>query len=528
MSYILYFPFALCIFSLYFLPGFLLTKFKIFNKYDEIEKLTLSFLFSSLIFGFIGLFIHLLGAMWNLWTNLIPIIFLILVLGFFVRKELTLKKEGKLFLCIFFVYYILLLTFQIFIRYHFLGTDWISHFDNARKFLSKEWFLSAERTPLYNFIVGYFLSIFGDSYWIAQIISTLVSILFLFPSYLIARELFNKKIAWPTFLMLLISPFFIATSIYGFSKNLTAFFVLICYYFIFKRKLNLFFGLSAALAFLTHQYSLLYLVPFGLFILIKRKDFKLIKQKLFVITFPFLVASLLWYGYNFQIYGEIAPTTFKYYPIAIKGWRELPEKTSEQILQEFWSYPIYIHLFVRAVNFAYTFIPLLPVAFQIISKICSPIVISLTYKVVDFSQLHLTFHFLQTIPGATSLLLYFFFSIGFFKLIKEKVYKKHLIVLILMPIIFSLIQFGFIHPIARLVMEPLIPIFIMIGFWSVFKTKNPQKWVKLIFLFAMIELVLSIYLYIDHINFFTQQLIEWGEYEKYEKYISAYKLFRGY
>jgi len=525
MSYLLYFPFGILIFFLYFLPGFFITRFKIFNRYDEVERIALSFLLSSLIFGFIGLSIYLLGFTWNLWTNLIPTIFLIGILFYFTRNKLFFKKEGKTIIRIFFTQLFIMLTFQIFIRYYPLGGDWMSHFDYARSFLSKDWGLRMfHGPPLYSFIIGYFLPIFGNVFWVAQIVSTLISTIYLIPSYLIAKQLFSKKIAWLTFFILLISPFMVESSLYTFPKNFTTFFLLICFYFLIKRKLNIWFGISAALAFLTHFYAIFFLISFGLFIIIKRKKFKLNKQMLIKISLPFVIAASVLYGYNILIYGEIAPNIIKYFPIAIKGWRSLAEKTTEQIWKEFYSYPFYYHIFVRIVNFAIIFVPFLTTSLYLLS-LHSPLIVQLTHRVYDFSTLYPTFHYLQTFPGALSLLLFFFFLVGFIKLFKEKNRKKNLIFLTCLPVLFSLILYGWIYPILSLTLHPLVPIFVMIGFWSVFQTKNPRKWIKLIFLFAVIEAMIFCYLYSIHINSYTQQIIKWGEYELYEKYLSAYKLF---
>ncbi len=526
MSYFLYFPFGVLIFFLYLLPGFLVTRFKLFNNYNELQKIALSYLISSIIFISIGCLVHLFGFAWSAYTIAIPTIALISVLLYLNRNRLFLNKNAKN--CIFFLFliYIVMITFQIFVRYYPLGRDWMWHFDYAGDFLSKDWVLRTFRTPLYNFIVGFFLSIFGNFFWVAQLVTPVVSIIYLIPSYLIAKDLFNRKVAYLTLLILVISPFMVESALYTYPKNFTAFFILLCLYFIVVKKLNIWFGVSAALAFLTHFYSLFFLIPFAIFIVIKRREFRLNKLKLLSVVVPLILTFLVFYGYNIIIYGELAPDIIKYFPFAIKGWVPLFEKSPEQIWNEFYSYPFYYHVFVRIINFIITFVPFLVTSLNLISKFM-PLSVPLTDRIYNFSTVYPTYDFLQTFPGALSLLLFFFFLIGFKKLFKEHGYKRNLIFLTCLPIVLCLALFGWIIPVLSLGLHPLVPLFAMIGFWAALQTKTPKKWIKLIFLIAIIEAVIFPYLYLIHINSFTQEVISWGQYELYEKYFSAYKLFRG-
>jgi 4-amino-4-deoxy-L-arabinose transferase-like glycosyltransferase len=416
---------------------------------------------------------------------------------------------------------------MIFIQFYPLGGDWMWHFDYSKVFLSKDWILSGDktdRTPFYNFIIAYFLPIFGDNFWVAQIINSLISSIFLIPSYLIAKKLFSVKIAWLTLFLLLVSPFMLEVSIYVWSKNLAAFFILACYYFVFKRQINIWFGLSAALSFMTHYYALLYLSPLIIFILVKKNDFKWGRWGLVSAILPLAILISIWFAYGYIIFNNPAPTMFKYYPILVRGSETLKGKTETQIWKEFWSVPFYYHLYVRVVNFSIVSIPLMVVAFQLISAF-SPLNVQLTNKIVNFSLLYPTFHYMQTFAGALTLILYFFFLVGFVKLLREKK-QRDLLYLISIPFLLALVEFGWICPIAGPTIEPLIPFFVMIGFWEISKRKNSGKWIKLIFVFALVELAIFFYLYTWHIEITKQIAIDRGSIGVFNSYITAYRIFR--
>jgi len=403
-----------------------------------------------------------------------------------------------------------------------LGGDWINQYNVAETFLEKEWSLPPDRTFLYNFILGFFMSIFNSEYWCAQITNVLISSLILLPTYLIGLRFFNKKIAILSFLLLSIAPF-MHWFLYTWPKCFAGFFILIIYYFVMKRKLNVFVGISAAFSFLIHQFSLLYIIPAGLLILYKRKQFNLDHRTLLIISIPIIITLSSWYGYNFFIRGSVAPTIFKYYPIAVNSWETLYGKTSQQIWEDFLKTPIYKPFLVRAINAAIPTVPLIFIIPKLIS-IYSPIILPL-YKSVDFTQIPWTYHHFQTFAGYISLLLYFFFCIGFFKLFKDKSRKKDLLILIIGPFLLSLFFFGWIAAFAVSTYLSLTPLLVLIGFWEIGKSKNKDKWILMVFTLAIVETIIFSYWFGLHIQLTKQVMIQTGNVE-YTKLLTVFRIFR--
>jgi hypothetical protein len=516
---LLYFPFSIFIFLLYFLPGFLIIRF--FKKFDGLEKLVLGFVLSTLIIFTLGLIVHILGFEWNFFTLFIPIIILILILSL-IKRNIKIDKEAKFLLIIFFALYLFKLLILINIEIFPIGGDWIFHYDLSKIFLAKDWSFSTDRTILYNFILAFFMAIFRSEYWCTQITSVLLNSLILLPTYLIGIKLFNKKIATLSIFLLSITPY-THWLLYTWSKCFAGFFILIIYYFILKRKLNVFVGISAGLSFLVHQFSLLYLIPAVFLVIYKRKEFNLNHKKFLVISTPIIILFLSWFLYNFFVYGSAVSTIFKYYPIAVNGFETLSGKTSQQIWEEFLETPIYKPILTRIINAAIPTIPLIFIIPKLIS-IYFPFVLPL-YKSIDFTQIPWTYHHFQTFAGHVSLLLYFFFCIGFFKLFKDKTTKKDLLILIIGPFILSLFLFGWILPITTSTLLSLIPLLPLIGFWEVEKSKNKNKWILIIFALAILETIIFSYWFGLHVQFSKQVMIHTGNVE-YTKLLTVFKIFR--
>ena len=515
----LYFLLSFATFFIYFLPGFLISRF--FKKFSGVEQLVLGFLLSTLIFFVIGLMAHLLGLGWNSFTLLIPSIVLILIL-FMIKRDFKISKEAKFLLIIFFIQFFVKLLILPNIEFFPQGGDWKTNYEISKTFINKEWVLSGDRTFLYNYILGFFMSIFQQDYWYAQVVNALLSSIFLLPLYLIGLKFFSKKIAILSFFLLLISPF-IHWTLYTWSKLFAGFFILIVYYFIMRRNLNFFVGLSAALAFLIHPFSLLYIIPAGALILYKREEFKLDNKVVSLVLLPLIITVALWYGYS-SIVPSTRPSIFKYYPIAVGGYESLYEKSGQEILDDFINTPPHKIALTRIANAAIPTVPLTFPALKIIG-IFSPITVPL-YKSVDLQQIPWSYHHLLTFPGHISVLLFAFAALGFFKLFKDKSKKKDLLWLTIGPFLLSLFLFGWIVPLGSNIGLPLSPLLVLIGFWEIEKTKEEKKWIWLIFMLVVLESVVFSYWLGLHIEFTKQVIVQSGSMVEYNKIITAYKLFR--
>jgi 4-amino-4-deoxy-L-arabinose transferase-like glycosyltransferase len=519
MNEMFYFPLGIATFFLFYLSGYpIASRIRGFN---EEEKLMLTFLISISIFTIAGLVYHMLGLSWN-FLLLLPIS-LIIFLGIFINKGVVFHNGLKLLFFLLLIQYLSKLVFNIFIPLFPMGDDWMVNYYQSLNFLKPVWNLTndlADRSPLYSFVCGIFLGIFSKEFWIMQIVSSLLNSLFLLPVFLIAKKIFNQKVALLTFIFLSITPFAVETSLYTFSKNLTAFFILMFYYLIFTKKIaNPLLGISAGLAYLAHPYSLLF-IGSGVLILLFKKQFQFNSFLKFI--FLTLLIALPWLLWNFIDFGTI-PSVFKYYPFAVNGYENLHNETFQQVWSEFISKPLWYIIFIRVVNAVISLTPIF--LLTRIAATLMPVTIQ-TYKIVSFSNLAWTHHHLQTIFGALTTFLFIFTSIEFIRLFKNKK-SRYFTWFIILPFLFSLVYVGWIQLIAHSISEPLVYLLTMIGFFGVSKTKNPDKWIKLVFIFAIIETIIFVYWFGLHIELTRQIETSKGTIGKYESLCTAYKLFFG-
>lgn len=519
VEYILY---SILTFFFFTLPGFLFVNLNFIKKrFDKLERIVILPVFSVLFFTFIGLVIHFIGLNFTTITLLLPTVFFCAVLLFFSKIEFS--KEVKFFIALFFLQFILKIILQIFIPLFPMGGDWIGHYYESLDFLKPVWTLTidlADRAPLYNLVSAIFLGIFGKDYWVMQIISSLLNSLFLIPTFLIAKKIFNKKVALLSFLFLSITPFAVETSLYTYPKNFAAFFILVFYYLIFtKRIANPLLGISAGLAYLAHPYSLLF-TGSGILILLFKKQFQFNSFLKFIFLASLIV--LPWLLWNFAEFGTI-PSMFKYYPFAVNGYQNLHNESFQQVWSEFISKPLWYIVFIRIVNAAISLTPIF--LLTRIASVFMPVTIQI-YKTVSFSNLPWIYHHLQTIFGALTTLLFIFASIEFVRLFKNKKYR-YFTWFVILPFLFSLVYMGWIEFTAHLIYQPLIPLLVMIGFFGVSKMKNSDKWVKLVFIFAIIESIIFIYWFSLAMEYYKQIAINLGTTGEYENLYTAYKLFFG-
>lgn len=159
-----------------------------------------------------------------------------------------------------------------------------------------------DRTPLFYFVLLFLLKTFGWNFFNFQMISLVFSVLYLAPTYLLAREYLKRPAATCCCLVLAFSQAFLFISIYQPSKMITLFFIIFAIWLIkrlWQKNIYLAAGLSSLLfsqAYFSHQYSLIY---FGtglitvLFLIAKRFKKKNLAAIVFYLT-PFLLTIFLW------------------------------------------------------------------------------------------------------------------------------------------------------------------------------------------------------------------------------------------
>lgn len=166
-------------------------------------------------------------------------------------------------------------------------------------------------------IIGALWSVGLDPVYFSQVFAIIFSCATIFMTYLIAKELFDKRTAILSAFLLLITPVFFLYSIYALTEIPSTFFVLLALYYYLKGK-YFYSGISTGIALLFRFPQGLVLVPIGLTIIIdwiqnnrqkikiknKYRDINMgIMKKItpyaigfFIILLPFLVINYVSYN----------------------------------------------------------------------------------------------------------------------------------------------------------------------------------------------------------------------------------------
>jgi len=521
---------------LFFLPGILITPF--FKKFNQLEKLSISFFFSILIILLIGALFFTFGIVWSqlLFFPYLLAVSIFLFLNRKMIKNIRVNKEVKVLLIIFFLAFFYKIILQIFIKYYPMASDWVGHYKTSLFLLEKEPTLQKSvdehlylpyRAPGFYMIISFFLAIFGKDFWVAQLANTLINTIFIFPTYLLGKGLFNKRIALLTVIFLQVIPF-IEVSMIIIAKMVTAYFCLLFFYLLLvKRTSGYMLGLVAGIAFLIHQYSLVY-VGVALLISLLSNPKRNVRMFIQVIVIFAIVISP-WLLLNYRTFGTVSTSDYINFPLYVNYDKQLEEKyTTAQLWEGFKKTPITYTIGVRAINLVNAITPSVLI-FKIASQF-TPIIIH-THEITNFNNVPWAYHYYHSIPGNLTFLLYFFSIIGFIKLWKK---NRVLFYFILLPIIFFDLWFGWvILTLVRSGLPVIVPLLIMVGFWEVSKRKNADKWIKLIFILGLVELFIFSVFYSWHIQIAERLAIEnenlpYKEFRgisAYESLFSAYKLF---
>lgn len=421
---------------------------------------------------------------------LLPIIFL---LPYFFQGIKKINKEFRNLLVFFIFAFLLFSIFQIFIEYYPLGLDWygwyLSSIYISNNDLISSLNSSGGRNILFSLVEGSFLTIFTKQFFVAQIVAPLISLMIIFPFYLLAKKILLSKIISFSLIILVFNPFVLENTLYNWPKLMVAMFIL--YFIIFSIEKKVFETyITGVLAFLSHSFAILYIVPFYVMLTFRQRIW--IKSLvLFILTLFFILSSsLLMKQRNNLIF----------YPFAVNGYEKLEGLSVNEIFEQFFSKPIYYHFFVRLITAANTFFPTIP--FLKMIDIFFDIPLIGLHKIVDITKLPLIYYYFQSIPGGLTMGVYIFFIMSLF--FKEN--KKFILTYILLPSIFIISFFGYAKPGSRDVLAPLIPLIIVLSVKSMERFDN--KIILAVLFVMIIELIIFSLLYFDFIGYFKQVAIE--------------------
>ncbi len=440
------------------------------SKYRNTSNV-LSFSIGSLIFLSAFLFYGVAlfySGIFNRITILLPLVVLFPFAFKFVKQS---DPETKILSLLFVSMFTIGILLQTLLPYYPIGGDWFSHYKTSSDYLKNNeiTFLNG-RPPVFNFLGAMFLKIFADNFWIYQIASVFLNSLVIIPLYLIAK-FFDKRIALTAVIFVLLNSFVLQNTIYTWPKNLTSFFILFFFYFALRNQ-TLFSVLPASLALYTSPISLFFL-PAGFIYSYFKKNKDLLKSALLIILIfmPFALYSLLKTGT-----GETTP--FLLYPIAVNGYESLITEPLSKTIGDFLSKSIYYIIGIRIIVAIMTMFPAL-LALKFLTLFVNLPVIQIQ-KTVVVSQVPLLYHFMHSIPGALSTLVYVFSMIGLYNLFKR---DRNLFFLFVLPLVFAILYWGWIKAgLMNDLLQPLVPLLIMVAV-SQMKSK------KLIYLSLAVMLI---------------------------------------
>lgn len=311
----------------------------------------------------------------------------------------------------------------------------VNHSDPGKDSFIDEWGVHFfQRTPLMGAVTANYFNIFFDNPPIAytwssqgqdpentylkfQVIAHIMNSLFLIPAFFIIEKIFNRKSAMLAALFILINPFFLYNSFFSWPKSLVAFFILVSWLLLFyndNKKSNVILaGITAGLAYLSHDLAILYIGTAMIVLLLKREFFKTLLYGVVSLLWalPWLAISKLYYD---------KPSSFLLYPFSLK---DIPQSSqSKQIINEFFSTPPLRIIAIKLESLFYWLSP-----YQLIYKEGGQGMAQRLWALTIFS-----------IPGATGLGLLLPIIIASIKRIADIYFW----VLVIMPVVFCTLIIG--------------------------------------------------------------------------------------
>gem|GEM_PF-1341009 len=494
LNLLLYCIYIIVILLISFIPGFAIAGH--IKNLSVLEKLSISFGFSYLIIVLITPFF---AFKLNFMAQLIFICIMIYSLLYLIKKRSELKFEinSRILISLLIIGLVLHFFLQTLWEYPVTGGDWIAHtLFIPYDFNSGNWTLPHDRTPFFNLLIFSYHNLLGTSlfqYWISQIISVVANTIFILPAFLIAKNVFNDKVAKISVAFMIITPWLIWQSIYTWPKNLAMYFTLLMVYFMFFKKDSkpLSYGLAGlfgALAFLTHNYTAFYILTALLAFIYVNKIHKhppiilqeMFKEK-FIYFFIVIVLTIVpYFLWMYASYGQIVTSRLLYYPFSVNGYVQASYDDPKEIFNTFFNTPISSIIETRISN---AIVTLLPVALPI-----NPIA-------TNFPTYHPVLYYMQDYPGGLSFLMYMLVVIWFSRYIFRKINSDAvLVILVLVPFLVTLFIAGWKDwGLLTYALSPTVPILIMFGINELYKIRT--SWIRngyayLMFIVCMIEVVI--------------------------------------
>ena len=447
--------FAILAFSI--MPGYAVSCF--FKGLNDLERLSISFGLSYLIV----LIMTPLVALGHVWIFrylffLIFITALCIIVYFYKKQSLTVTTGFVLLLGIFVIQLAVKGFAQVYWEYPYPGGDWFIHaFRIPMSFSVGIWEPTQDRTCLFSVLILAYHNILNTSlysYWISQLFSCIANSALLFPAFLIAYKVFNKKVAFVAVTLMALNIFLFYETIYTWPKGLSNYFVLMMIYFLFFRQKTTFAdsllaGLWGAIAYLMHPLAIFYILGCIGALLIKKK---LLTLHSFYFLLAMGITMIPYFSWSYYSLGHFFKSNMIYYPI-LQSPHDAYLHSPEEIIASFKATPVWTFLYNAVSNRLYNILSVFT---------------NLMYERSNFS-------FAGHLPKALTFFLYVLSLVGIYKIIRKKEPMK-LILLQVILISFSctLIFIGFRQDdfINEPGMHATIALFIVFATYALYEIKD--------------------------------------------------------
>ncbi|RJP23855.1 MAG: hypothetical protein C4520_05280 [Candidatus Abyssobacteria bacterium SURF_5] len=311
------------------------------NRFSSIDAAVLAPAAASLLIGGIAFVTHALGLpQFALHTLILALMVLSIIPA--LRGTTGPEKTYRLPLVIGTLFLALILLLQAAFPIYLGGFwyfDWWQHYSLSQMYLGKIthdhlWlgmYNFASRTPLLNLNTAFFLSIFGDHFWVYQLAASLLNSIFVLPAFALCAHLTGRKRTLLIMAALFFSPSLVHNSWYPWPKLFAAYFALAAaYFYLINRKQHRFPDIQAALpvfvliwaGFLAHQSSLFSTVVIlvDMFLpAVKREPARALRMGIACVVCFFIIDGI-WFAWSTRFFG-VAGTFLSYYerPAAVGG-----------------------------------------------------------------------------------------------------------------------------------------------------------------------------------------------------------------
>tara|TARA_Y100000310_G_scaffold317308_1_gene370048 strand:- start:1914 stop:3293 length:1380 start_codon:yes stop_codon:yes gene_type:complete len=238
-------------------------------------------------------------------------------------------KNHKIFLLVFFVFFIVKL-FSLFVA-HDIWWD-SSVYIGMGKYIysfSEVGLWESSRPLVWPLILGFFWKIGIDVIFFGKLSMMLFSLGVLFLTYLIALDIFNKKVAIISSLFLVLSSTFFLFGNILHTEIPSTFFALLGFYLFMKKKYN-FSGLFLGIAFMTRFFQVFIFIALSLILFYLFMKKKVPYKVLFYFSLFFLIPVVPYLILNYFLYNDI------FYPFVLQAF--MSKNTGWIFFQPFWFY----------------------------------------------------------------------------------------------------------------------------------------------------------------------------------------------